>query len=81
VTGGIKVKPPADQLHSLLHAGDTDTNLEPGLLFPSLPTDRNSVAKVANFQREIRVAMNSYPGSLTSRMALDVGQALLYHPE
>jgi hypothetical protein len=44
-------------------------------------TGGDSAAKVANFQRETRVAMNSYLGSLTSRMALDVGEALLYYSE
>jgi hypothetical protein len=36
---------------------------------------------VADFHCEIGVAMNSYLGTLTSRMPLDVGEALLYHPE
>src|SRR6267378_3541155 len=78
VIGGINLKPPSDQLHSLLHAGDADTDLESGLVFPSLCTGRESVAEVTNFQREFRVAMNSYLGSLTSRMALNVGEALLH---
>jgi hypothetical protein len=78
---GINIKPPSDQLNSLLHARDADTNLEPRLLIPSIYAGRDSAAKVADFQRETRVAMNSYLGSLTSRMALDVGEALLYDSE
>ena len=62
VTAGINLKPPADQLHSLVHAGDADTNFEPEPLFASLYTGRESAAKVADLQREIRVAMNSYLG-------------------
>ena len=64
MTGGINVKPPSDQLHSLLHAEDADTNFELRLLFPSLIAGRDSAAKVADFQREIRVAINSYLGLL-----------------
>src|SRR5467141_3807769 len=65
-TGGINLKPTADQLHSLLHAVDTNTYLESVLLFPSRHPGRGSWARVADFQREIRVAMNSYLRSLTS---------------
>ena len=65
VTGGINIKPPADQLHSLLHAEDADANFELRLLFPSLIAGMDSAAKVADFQRKIRVAINSYLGLLT----------------
>ena len=70
-----------NQFHALLHAGDANTNFEPGLLFSSLLTCRGPVAKVTDFQREMRVAINSYLGFLTSRMALDVGEAFLHHTE
>ena len=80
-TARINMQAPPDQLYSLLHAGDANSKDEAGRLFLALPTDRSAVATIADFQRKIRVAINSYLGLLTSRMALDVGEALLYHSE
>jgi len=79
--GRINLKLASDQFHSLLHAGDTDTSFEPGLVFPPRHTGRGSAARVADFQREIRITIKSYLGSLASRVTLDVGEALLYHTE
>ena len=80
-TGVNNIKPPADQLHPLLHAKHANTNLEPGLLFHPIDTGRDSTTQVANFQREIRVAIHSYLGFLTPRMSMDVGEALLHYSE
>lgn len=66
VNGGINLEPASDQLQSFPHAGDADTNFELGIVFPSLRAGRDSAAKVSNFQREIRVAINSYLGSPVS---------------
>ena len=79
VTGGIDLKPTANQLYAFLHAGNADTNFEPRLFLCSWHTDRGSVAAVADFQRKIRVAINPYFGLLTSRMALDVCEGLLHY--
>src|SRR5882762_2891292 len=79
VTAEMNIEPSTDQLHSLLHAGDADANLERRLLFPLRRAGRGLTAMVADFQREIRVAINSYLGSLTSRVALNVGEGLLHH--
>jgi len=79
VTAEMNIKLPTDQFHPLLHAGDADANLERRPLFPLRRTGRDTLAKVADFQGEMRVAIDSYLGLLTSRMALDVGEGLLHH--
>src|SRR6202043_4154956 len=78
MTCGLNMKLAADQFYSFLHAGNAHTTFELRFSFPSLNTGREPATRVANFQREIGVAMNSYRGSLTSRMALDVSETLLY---
>jgi len=75
----MNIKLPTDQLHPLLHAGDADANLERRPLFPLRRTCRDTLAKVADFQGEVRVAIDSNLGLLTSRMSLDVGEGLLHH--
>src|SRR5579864_3307862 len=77
---GINLEPPADQLHSFLHAGNADTKFEMGPGFPFLRRNHSATA-VRNFQCENRVAINPYLGILTSRMAPDVSEALLHNSE
>src|SRR5579863_4284227 len=79
VSGKIDFKSPADQLYSLLHAGDANSNFDRGHVFPSRSISKGPMAEVADFQRKICVAINSYFGFLTSRVELDVGETLLYN--
>src|SRR5579864_1363266 len=79
--GGTNIKPSSDQLHPLLHAEDADTNFERRHMLPFRPIARRSMVTVADFQDEIRAAINSYFGFLTPRMSLDVRKAFLYHAE
>jgi hypothetical protein len=41
----------------------------------------SAAAHVTDLQREIHIAMNSYFGSRTPRMTMNIGEALLHHPE
>src|ERR1700687_2866816 len=81
MTGEIDLQPSSDQFHTLLHAVNTDTDSGAGLFRASRRADRGSFARVADFQSEIGVAINSYLGPATSRMTVDVGEALLHYAE
>ena len=52
VIARINIQPSTDQLHWLLHAGNTNTNFEPRLLFSSLFSAREP-PQVADFQRQM----------------------------
>src|SRR5258708_7284828 len=75
---GINIEPPADKLHSLLHAGDANSQRK--WRFSVFPVSRNSTAAVAYFQCDLfRVADNPYFSLQASRMPLHVRKALLDH--
>src|SRR6266478_1956572 len=78
-TAGINIKLAADQLHSFLHTANANSNFKPELFFLARYTGGSSAATVADFHRKIRVAIDPNLGLETSRMPLDVGEALLHH--
>src|ERR1700722_18045428 len=81
VTTEVNLESPSDPLHPLLHAGNAYTKFQPGLLSGVGLAGSCPGTGVADFQCEVRIAVNPYSGFVTSRMALDVGQALLHYSE
>jgi hypothetical protein len=79
---GFNIKLAPDERYSLMHARDADPNSKGHFPIPSPQVSGNSAAFVAYLQRDLsRVTVQTYLGLETSRMTLDVNEALLNHTE
>src|ERR1700688_3192517 len=79
---GFNIKLAANELHSLVHARDANSESRGKVPIPFPKVSGNSAAFVAYPQRDLsRITVHSYLGLETSRMPLDVDEALLNRTE